>query len=166
MLVALPVREIEEPVADARGGPVGGDVGEARREERHGPVGGEGELGHGRAQELESIGQGIGVEREGAPVLEPLIERQVRRELVGTPAARVEPERLWRPECQRDLGAGLGREARGMEHVAVRHDARGRPGALADPAARQGRVPRRRADAVLHPDPEGRLAVRRRARGP
>ena len=39
---------------------------------------------------------------------------------------------------------------------------RGRPGALPDPAARQGRVLRRRADAVLHPDPEGRLAVRRR----
>ena len=136
VLVALPVGEVEQAVADARGGPVGGDVGETRGEERHGPVDGELELGHGRAQELEPLGQGIGVEGEGAAVLEPLVERQVRREAVGAPAARVEAERLRRPERQRDLGPGLGREARGMEHVAPRRDAAGRPGALPDPAAR------------------------------
>ena len=119
VLVALPVREVEQPVADARGGPVGGDIGESRGDERHRPVDRQRELGDGWPQDLDPPGQGIGVEGEAAAVLEPLVRGEIRREAVGAPAARMEPERLRRPEREGHLGAGLGREAGGMEHVAA-----------------------------------------------
>ena len=115
MLVALPVGEVQQAVGDPRGRAVRGDVGEPRRDQRHGTIHGDLEVGHGRAEDLEPRRERIGVEGERAGVLEPLIQREIRRDLIGAPAAGVEPDGLRGTERQRHLGAGLGRQARPVE---------------------------------------------------
>ena len=167
VLVAVPVGEVEEPVADPRGRAVGRDVGEARRDQRQRAVDGQHEVGDRRAEQLDARRQGIGVEHQRAAVLEPLVERQVRRERRRGTSARRRGRRSAAsggPAAPRARGRPRGAR---VEHTGPRRDARGRPGRLRAPSARarsrEGARPGRR---VLDPDPEQRLVVDPGARGP
>ena len=88
--MAVAMGEVQRRVGDEGRGPVGRHIAEPRREMGLGPVGSQGELDLRRAEDLDILCQRRRIEAEGAPVLDPLIQRQVRAfAAIAAPAAAI-----------------------------------------------------------------------------
>src|SRR6185369_841943 len=90
MLMAVTMGEIERPIGDERRGAVRRDIAEPRREMGLGAIGRQSEMHLRRAEDLDIRRQGRRIEAEGARVLDPLVEREIRAlPAIAAPAAAV-----------------------------------------------------------------------------
>ena len=101
MLVALAMREVEDPARHERRGAVGREVAEADCQERARPVDGKLQPDLGEAEDLERLLERIGVERERERVVGALVGGEVGRLALRAPDARLGPVGLEAEELAR-----------------------------------------------------------------
>ena len=92
--MALAMTEIEDAIADPRGGAIGRHIAEPHRHHGLGLVGGDGQLDQGGADDGQRRLQRLGIEDQGAGIVEALIQRQLRRHLaqpIGAPFPAASP---------------------------------------------------------------------------
>ena len=133
-----------------------GDVAQARAQERVRPVRADLQREHRRAQDLQALGERVGVEAHRQAVVRPLVPRAVG---VGAEAA---PRPRGGAEEQRgaDLDNGRTGHRRPSDLAKARRPDPGvgrQPGWLGHPATGALLVVRRRRHALLHPRPVHRL---------
>jgi hypothetical protein len=127
VLVAVAVRQVEEPTRHESGRPVWKDLAEPHGDERARAVGGELQ-GHLReSEDLERLGERLRVEREGERVVGPLIAREVGGLALRRPDTRLRPAGLDAQQRARtlerqlpDTGAHLRRRPLRLRHPTPR----------------------------------------------
>ncbi len=157
--LAMPVamREIERPIADTGRGAARRHVAEPHANERQRPVDCELERRLRRAQELEALGQRLGIEDERVAVILALIGRHVAVAAIGTPDPRCDAGGLLGADGEGRRLARLRRQPARGQVIDARPDRRRRPDPLGRPMAGALGVALARRHAVLHPGPQHRL---------
>src|SRR5205823_14037661 len=133
------------------------DLAQPRHDEGRGSIDGELEGDDGSAQDLEPLGERLGIEGEGAGVVLALIARRVTLAAVAAPLTRREPQRCGRSPRESRLRTARLTEPARVERVTSRGDPRRRPRGLRHPPPRAHAVRRARRHTLLHPHPIRRL---------